>query len=389
MFMPLALLALWVLGLLSLGALGAGTYLVYAWYVGWVVGTAYLVGGVALLVFAVLGRPLVLLLCGRAGSDGPSPWRHGEVHRLARPDGTVVHVEVNGAPDAPALILTHGWGTDSTVWYYAKHALARQFRVIVWDLRGVGRSTLPPRRDFALETMARDLEAVLDLAGTQPVMLVGHSIGGMVTLTLSRLLGSRLRQRVAGLVLVHTTYTNPVQTTTFARVLRVVQTPLLTPLLYLMIALWPVVWLMNWLSFLNGTAHLNSAFTGFAGHQTRAQLDYVTLLQQWYSPAVLARGLLAMFQFDERATLAAIDVPVLVVPADRDPVLLPAASEVIHAAIASSQMQPLTAARHMGFVEHHAAFHTLVETFGATCSRMDQGRIPVSADAAPDTHGVR
>ena len=366
LFMPFALLTMWVLGVLSLGALGGGVYLVYAWSVGAVVGTAYLVGGVALLLFALLGRPLILLLCGRPGADGPTPWRRGAVQQLQRPDGTLLHVELYGAADAPPLILTHGWGADSTAWYYAKRHLARQFRVIVWDLRGVGRSSLPPRRDFAIETMARDLEAVLDLAGAQPVILVGHSVGGMITLTLSRLLGPRLAERVAGLVLVHTTYTNPVRTTMGARVLQALQTPVLTPLLYLMIALWPVVWLMNWLSFLNGTAHVHSAFTGFAGQQTRAQLNYATLLAQWYSPAVAARGLLAMFRFDETATLATIDVPVLIVPADRDPVLLPSASARMHAGIASSTLQPLTPARHMGFLEQHAAFHTLVETFSAT-----------------------
>ena len=365
MFMPLALLSMWVLGVLSLSVLGGGAYLVYAWSIGAVAGIGYLVGGVALLLCALLGRPLILLLFGRAGADGPTPWRRGEVQHLERPDGTLLHVELYGAADAPPLILTHGWGADSTAWYYAKRHLARQFRVIVWDLRGVGKSSMPPRRDFEMETMARDLEAVLDLAGAQPVILVGHSVGGMITLTLSRLLGPRLAERVAGLILVHTTYTNPVRTTIVAPVLRALQTPVLTPLLYLMIALWPVVWLMNWLSFLNGTAHVTSAFTGFAGQQTRGQLNYATLLAQWYSPSVLARGLLAMFRFDETATLATIDVPVLIVPADRDPVLLPSASARIHAGIASSTLQPLTPAGHMGFLEQHAAFHTLVETFSA------------------------
>ena len=85
------------------------------------------------------------------------------------------------------------------------------------------------------------------------------------------MLGPRLAERVAGLVVVHTTYTNPVRTTLGARVVQALQPPVLTPLVYRMIALWPAVWLMHWLSFLNGTAHLHSAFTGFAGQRTRAQ----------------------------------------------------------------------------------------------------------------------
>ena len=57
------------------------------------------------------------------------------------------------------------------------------------------------------------------------------------------------------------------------RLLRAVQRPLLEPLLHLTIWLSPIVWAMNWLSYLNGTAHLVTLFTGFAGDQTRGQLD--------------------------------------------------------------------------------------------------------------------
>jgi len=47
------------------------------------------------------------------------------------------------------------------------------------------------------------------------------------------------------------------------------------------------------------------------------------------SPAVMARGMLAMFRFDETKTLETIEIPVLVVAGDRDPVLLAEASEFI------------------------------------------------------------
>jgi pimeloyl-ACP methyl ester carboxylesterase len=67
-----------------------------------------------------------------------------------------------------------------------------------------------------MEKLSRDLEAVLGLAGDRPTILLGHSIGGTVTLTFCRLFPQALRARVRAIALVQTTYTNPVRTTKLA-----------------------------------------------------------------------------------------------------------------------------------------------------------------------------
>ena len=64
-----------------------------------------------------------------------------------------------------------------------------------------------------MENLSRHLEAVLGLAGDQPAILLGHSIGGMITLTFCRLFPKALGTRVRAIALVQTTYTNPVRTT--------------------------------------------------------------------------------------------------------------------------------------------------------------------------------
>ena len=66
------------------------------------------------------------------------------------------------------------------------------------------------------------------------------------------------RGRVAGLVLVNTTYTTPLATTTASGFFSAIRYPVLEPLLHLTVWLWPLVWLASWLSYLNGTAHLQS-----------------------------------------------------------------------------------------------------------------------------------
>ena len=281
--------------------------------------------GTGLLLWSFLGF-LPSLLLRRPGQDEPKPNRSSRVHRLTRPDGSEIQVEFYGPDLAPTLILTHGWGPDSTAWYYAKKQLTDQFRVIVWDLPGLGKSKKPKNRDYSLEKYAHDLEAVITLAG-QPVILVGHSIGAMILLTFCRLFPEHLGQQVAGLVLVDGTHTNPLKTAIFNKLLLALQKPLLEPLLHLAIALSPLLWLMSWLSYFNGSTLLTTKISGFTGRETRGQLNFSSLIGIKASPGVLARGVLAMFKFDETATLPKISVPTLVVVGKSDIATRPFASE--------------------------------------------------------------
>ncbi len=200
MFMPLDFLLRLLSGVLTITLLGGGGYLLYEWHTGELIDSRWLILITVMLLGSFLGF-LPILLLRRRGQDEPKPDRSSKVHRLARPDGSEIQVEFYGSDDrAPTLILTHGWGPDSTAWYYAKKQLTDQFRVIVWDLPGLGKSKKPKNRDYSLEKYARDLEAVLMLAGDQPVILVGHSMGAMTLLTFCRLFPQHLGQRVAGLV---------------------------------------------------------------------------------------------------------------------------------------------------------------------------------------------
>ena len=145
---PLPFLLLWLTGLFSLGLLGGGLYLIYAWYTGIVVGTAWLVSSVVMLALSFMGRFLVLPLVGRPGADEPRMEQEGEIRRIAGADGVELEVEVYGPADAQPLILTHAWGLNSTEWYYARQELGRRFRLYAWDLRGLGGSTRPDNGDY-------------------------------------------------------------------------------------------------------------------------------------------------------------------------------------------------------------------------------------------------
>lgn len=160
-FLPLLPLLLFILGLVSLAFLGVGLFLIIGWFLG-IVGTVPIVAGALLTAFSLLGRPIVLLLLRRPGQDEPNQNRDGaEVQRIKRPDGTELQVEMYGPRDGQPIILTHGWGINSTAWYYVKRRLSNRFRLIVWDLQGSGLSSRPQDNNWSLERLASHLEAVL------------------------------------------------------------------------------------------------------------------------------------------------------------------------------------------------------------------------------------
>jgi pimeloyl-ACP methyl ester carboxylesterase len=300
--------------------------------------------------------------------EGRDSARGGVEHRISRPDGTVLRAVSYGPEEAPTIVMTHGWGLNSAIWHYAKTHLAGRYRLILWDLPGLGKSGSPANGDWSLEKMAGDLHAVLELAGPRPVILLGHSIGGMITLTFCRLFPETLGERVAGLVLAHTTYTNPVKTTSNAGFYTAIQKPVLEPLCYLMIWLAPLVWLMNWMSYLNGSMHRSTDRDSFSGNETWEQLDFAARLgvQAW--PNVVARGMLAMLRYDATDVLGRIGVPTLVVAGDQDPTTRPEASAVMAQSIPTATLVTLQPAKHLGHFEHHAQFAEAVARLVATCA---------------------
>jgi pimeloyl-ACP methyl ester carboxylesterase len=218
-----------------------------------------------------------------------------------------------------------------------------------------------------MENLSRHLEAVLALAGDQPAILLGHSIGGMITLTFCRLFPKELGDRVRAIALVQTTYTNPVRTTNMAGLFTALERPILVPFLHLTIWLSPLIWLSNVMSYLNGSALLSTKSSGFAGTETWEELDFVARFQLQASPAVMARGMLGMLRYDATSVLKGINVPALVVAGDRDSVCKPEASKRMQRDIPGAQLTHLEPAKHMGLIEHHARFAQIVKTFASLC----------------------
>jgi pimeloyl-ACP methyl ester carboxylesterase len=96
-------------------------------------------------------------------------------------DGAEVAYAQQGRLALPPLVLLHGWASSHKFWKYAFSAFSPRWRVIAPDLVGFGLSEKPDR-DYRLEALSQWLGKFLDALKLDKVVLVGHSMGGTISL---------------------------------------------------------------------------------------------------------------------------------------------------------------------------------------------------------------
>jgi pimeloyl-ACP methyl ester carboxylesterase len=110
-------------------------------------------------------------------------------------NGVTIHTRVGGA--GPTVVLLHGYGETGDMWVPLAVDLARDYTVIVPDLRVLGRSSKPPG-GFDKKTQAGDVAGVLAALTIEQIDLVTHDIGNMVGFAFA----AQHRERVKRFVLI-------------------------------------------------------------------------------------------------------------------------------------------------------------------------------------------
>ncbi|MBX6765849.1 MAG: alpha/beta hydrolase, partial [Actinomadura rubrobrunea] len=122
-------------------------------------------------------------------------------------DGTRLYAEIDGEDRTDlAVVFCHGWTLTQDSWHFQRKALRGRARLVFWDQRGHGRSDGGDREGYGLPRLAHDLAAVIDQtvpAGT-PVVLVGHSMGGMTIMRYADEYPDQIGGKVVGVGLVCT-----------------------------------------------------------------------------------------------------------------------------------------------------------------------------------------
>jgi pimeloyl-ACP methyl ester carboxylesterase len=127
-------------------------------------------------------------------------------------DGTELYVEVEGpaaGESALTVVFCHGYCLNQDSFHFQRAALRADLRLVFWDQRSHGRSersrSYLAGRPASIDQLGGDLKAVLDaVAPSGPIVLVGHSMGGMTVMALADQAPELFRDRVAGVALIGT-----------------------------------------------------------------------------------------------------------------------------------------------------------------------------------------
>ena len=146
----------------------------------------------------------------RSGPDRHADEAFGSLHTTGRTvladDGVPLHVEIDGDDTAElTVVFVHGFTLSMDCWHFQRQGLHDRARLVFYDQRSHGASGRSPREHATIDQLGKDLSAVLRaVAPDGPVVLVGHSMGGMTILALADQQPELFARRIVGVALVGT-----------------------------------------------------------------------------------------------------------------------------------------------------------------------------------------
>lgn len=157
-----------------------------------------------------LERALVRRSFGVVADDSePIGSIRGESVAVTADDGVRLHAEID-EPDDPSLadltiVFSHGYVLNLDCWYFQRRHLRSTARLVFWDQRSHGRSAKAPPESLTIDQLGRDLARIIEVCAPEgPVLLVGHSMGGMTIMSLAAERPELFGDRVVGVALIAT-----------------------------------------------------------------------------------------------------------------------------------------------------------------------------------------
>jgi pimeloyl-ACP methyl ester carboxylesterase len=276
-----------------------------------------------------------------------APPQRGRPLVVEAADGTSIHAEVFGPDEGPTVILGHGWVEASHFWIHQIRELSEDHRVVAWDLRGHGRSAEPPSRDYSIEALAGDFDAVLDAAlrDGERAVVAGHSLGGMTVVAWAGQRGHSTADRLAAAALVNTGMYGLIADSLVVRTpgaLGTVGEVVGRTVLSSPGALPPRT---------NPITYEAIRYLCFGPDAGPATIEFCEEMVLACGPEARAGSGATMSRLDLRESIASLDVPTVVIAGERDRLTPPIHSRRLVEALPEASYVELPRVGHMGPVE--------------------------------------
>ena len=303
--------------------------------------------------------------------------RYDEAYRLEMPDGTDIHVEVveptRPVEGNPTVVLVHGFCLDMGTFHFQRKLLAErgEHRVVAYDQPGHGRSGRLESGEYDLDALGHTLRRVIDeVAAEGPLVLVGHSMGGMTIMALAELYPEMFDDRVVGTVLMATSGG------------LLAETKLVAPALLGRVGS-PVLYVAGNVTRYTGpvidrarrsTTNVAWLLTRKYGFGTRnpspALVSYVEQMNSRTSADTVTRYLRTIATHSRFPALVALeDTPVLVIVGDKDMITPVTHSEEIVRRLPHAEFVKINDSGHVVMLEHADEVNEALLAFLGTCRR--------------------
>jgi len=282
---------------------------------------------------------------------------------IASFDGTELAVRAAGDASLPVIVFVHGFSLDLTTWHYQWTELSARYRCVLFDLRSHGRSGRAADGDLSPTAFGHDLAAVIEaLDPKRPVLLVGHSMGGVAILAMAESRPDLFDTRVAGCVFAGSA-ANDLLRGAMGSI-----TGLLRPRLG---SLRQAATRMNRLrryvlASPADVGHVIARMTQFGPHASPHVVGYVVGLASRAPSEVWTDALAGLMDMDLRHAVKHVRVPSLVVVGEHDRVTPPSSAVALADELPDGRLEVIAEAGHIPMMEAHEAFNAGLERFART-----------------------
>lgn len=280
---------------------------------------------------------------------------------LERPDGAQIFIEEVGPQSRRGAVFIHGSVLRTDVWHYQLAGIGGH-RLVFFDLRGHGLSQPKGSSDYSVTTLADDLGAVIDDCGLEEVVIVGHSVGGMIALQLCHTNPDLLGEKIKGLVLTNTThrpaYESLIGGAGVAKVERLVRRPL-----DMLGAQHHQIERLRRILKPSDSIFLAVAFSAFGPHASAKQIDFTYDMLTETPMEVIFDLIKAYRHFDVTDHLGDITIPALVIAGTHDRLTVSEASDYLVQYLPKAELELFKGCGHMTMLERYREFNGLVGRF--------------------------
>lgn len=276
-------------------------------------------------------------------------------------DGAELFVEETGPESKRGVVFIHGSALRTDLWHYQMPGIG-DHRLIFFDLRGHGRSYPKGELPFSIQTLSHDLQIVIEDAGLEEVVIVGHSIGGMIALQLCADNQEWLGSRVKGLVLAHTTYRPAYDTSIGGAVVSKLERVIRNPL-DLMGGYHERIERLRKIIRPTDSIFMAVSFAAFGPHASAKQIDFTYDLLADTSADVLFDLVKSYRDYDVTDILGDVTVPALVITGTHDRLTVPRASEYLAEHMPKAELRVFEDCGHMTMLERPDEFNEMIGRF--------------------------